>query len=354
MHYGLEIQKILIKVADNIQDDNFVISHLKTAIAIADKYQDIEWALEMRYSIILLERSSSRAVHSIEAFAWILKVLDQDPEYYKEQDYLLAYLWMFCSAYSNQNVPLENIYSIARDLERRLDKYAMSKKGYYFSVGLFHQGLGQSQKASDYLNLGVKEPFDEEFNLVNQYDYQIENAAINNDLEKAIELCDQMLAQRLKSFCLPFASFCTLAYYLGLKKDPRAKQYLQKAKEELMGIDQINSSMLYSMTRYLYAMYLLEDNMLWETYQSIASWQIDAEDDLRLFLFMHLASICNKPAEVELDISVQIPFYNPKGIYQSQELGQYFYKQAKDLALGFDKRNGNTFRSDELAKIMKN
>ncbi|MHC5200773.1 hypothetical protein [Myroides sp. LJL119] len=354
MHYGLEIQKLLMQVADNINDDNFVISCLKRAIDIADKHGDIHWGLEMRYSIILLERSSSKATHSMQAFAWILKVTDEDPEYYEQEQYLLAYLWMFCSAYSNKNVPLVNILSIAEDLESRLDRYGMSKKGFYFSLSLFYQGIGDGQKSTKYLELGVKEPFDQEFDLVSQYDYQIENAAINTDFNKAIYLSDQMQALKLRSFCLPFASFCTLAYYLAIQRDPRSEYYLEKAKQELVGIKDINSSMLYSMTRYLYAMYLLDDPMLWSTYQSISSWEIDAEDDLRLFLSMHMASICKKTTCIELDISRQIPFYNNTGVYDTQVMQKYFYKQARDLALEFDKRNKNTFRSDELTKVLKN
>ncbi|MHC5352833.1 hypothetical protein ACYSNX_01355 [Myroides sp. LJL115] len=351
--YRLEIQKILLKIDQNHSDDEFVIDHLKAAISLADRNQDLHWAMELRYELIEVERSTSRCVESFSAFAWILQVCEEFPSEFNQADYLLAYHWMLCSAYSSSVMPLQKVFEIANDLENRLNQCGLSKKGFYFTMCQLYHTIRNTPKSIEFLELALEEEFDQEYKLVDQYDFRVESLAIIADFDGAITLCQEMEDLKLNAFCLPFATHCALAYYLARAKDKRSVIYLEKAKQGLLNHTGLNSSMLYSLMRLIYTMYLLEDNLLWPTYQKIASWQINAEDDLQLLLYTHMASICQKNENVKLELSSKLPFYNPSGVYATKDLSAYFLKQASDLVVAFDKRNNNDHCSKEFMSLLK-
>ena len=52
--------------------------------------------------------------------------------------------------------------------------------------------------------------------------------------------------------------------------------------------------------------------------------------------------------EVKLELPIDFPLYNEKGIYKVAQLRDYFYHQAEELALKFDARNGNNGYMERL------
>lgn len=57
--------------------------------------------------------------------------------------------------------------------------------------------------------------------------------------------------------------------------------------------------------------------------------------------------------EVSLSLPEEFP-YRPDGIYQVNELRNYFYQQAEELAHRYDARNGNSGYLDRLKDLMSN
>ena len=56
--------------------------------------------------------------------------------------------------------------------------------------------------------------------------------------------------------------------------------------------------------------------------------------------------------EVSLSLPEEFPLYRPDGIYQVNELRNYFYQQAEELARRYDARNGNSGYMDRLKDLM--
>ncbi|WP_010249250.1 hypothetical protein [Myroides injenensis] len=351
--YRLEIQKLLLEIEEHINNVNYIINIYKQAIQIADRNGDLEWGVDLRYDLIHEERSTSACIESIPAFAWILNICDQYPEQFEEADFLLEYEWMLCSAYSNSLMTLDQINAIADDLYQRLDRNELSKRGYYFTMAEFAQNLGDFDKGVEYIQLAMKEPFDEENVEAMEYDYRIENLVLMQKFDEAINLMEQMELKKLSAFALPFETYCAMAYCMARAKDPRAIIYLDKAKSAMDGLREINSSMLYSMTRLMYTMYLLEDELLWSTYERIADWEINAEDDLQFMLSRHMAIICKQGGVKELSLSPKLTFYAMDNQYDLNVLADYYANLATTLAQQFDKRNGSTFCSQEFISLNK-
>ncbi|WP_286387835.1 hypothetical protein [Myroides marinus] len=351
MMYRLEIQKLLLEIDDNIEDAELCMRLIRQGIQIADKHNDLEWGVEMRYSLIHEERATSSCSESVMAFAWILNVCDQYPDQFHEGDFLLEYEWMLCSAYSNASLSTEQIQAVADDLYLRLDRNQITKRGYYFTMAEYVQNLGDYRKGEEYIKLAMQEPFDEENVEIMEYDYRIENLVLMERFDEAIMLMEQVELKKLTNFALPFETYCAMAYCMAKTKDKRAQIYLDKAKASFETLREVNSSMLYSMTRLLYAMYLLEDEMMWDIFERIADWEIGAEDDLHFMLTRHAAMICSQGGTKELKLSPRVSYYEADGMYDLNKLYHYFDEVATQLGLRFDKRNSSDFCSNEYREL---
>ena len=343
--YRLEIQKLRLSLQENIEDVDVCIKILKQAIKIADRNGDFEWGVELRYHLIQDERATSKCVESALAFAWILDVCDRFPEQFDLNDYLLAYEWLLCSSYSNTGFSLEQILSLANDLEQRLEACGISKRGYYFTMAGFHHTLGDFEKGSEYIALACIEPFTDEYVEAMEYDARIDNLVLRKVFDEALVLVKTMEAKRLTSFSLPFETFCLMGYALARSNDSRAQLYLDKAKEAFEKLTEINSSMLYCLTRLLYTKFLLKDEGYLALFERIATWMIGAEEDLQYMMARHLALVFSEEGTLSLDLSSTLPFYAAEGVYDKRALAKYYDEIAVTLSAKFDVRNRNDYCS---------
>lgn len=351
--YRLEIQKLLLQIEDNYSDFDLCFALLKQAIQIADKNNDVEWAFDLRLYLIREERSTSHCKESMVAFAWLLEQCDQNPDVFEETELLLEYQWMICSSYSNSVIPLEHIQNLLEDLELRLTRTQSSKRGLYYTLAGFSMQLGSAIDAKKYIELSEFEPFDEEFTEATSYDNRIENAVFLRDFDEAVDLMTQMEYKKLTAFSLPFETYSAMACYMARAKDSRALVYMQKAKEQFDTISEINSSLLYSVTRLAYSMFLLGDEDVWRFYEKMADWEVDAEDDLQLMMSRHFAVICNQEGTRILNLSGKVPFYRSSNEYDLKELAAYYKEKAERFAQAFDLRNHNDFYKNELVALQQ-
>ncbi|MEC4052625.1 hypothetical protein VSP10_07460 [Myroides odoratimimus] len=349
--YRLEIQKLLLAIDENLDDQELCLSFIRQGIQIADKHSDLDWGVELRYSLIHEERATSGCTESVLAFAWILDVCDRYPERFHESEFLLEYEWMLCSAYSNASLSTEQILAVADDLYARLERNHISKRGYYFTMAEYVQNIGDYAKGEEYIKLAMQEPYDDENIEIMEYDYRIENLVLMGRFDEAIVLMEQVELKKLSDFALPFETYCAMAYCMAKVEDVRASIYLEKAKASFETLREVNSSMLYSMTRLMYAMYLLKDSVMWSTFERIADWEIDAEDDLQFMLSRHAALICAQGGVIALDLSPRLSYYEPNGKYDLTQLYEYYDNIATRLGLQFDSRNGSDFCSKEYKEL---
>ena len=90
---------------------------------------------------------------------------------------------------------------------------------------------------------------------------------------------------------------------------------------------------------------------MWSTFERIADWEIDAEDDLQFMLSRHAALICAQGGVIALDLSPRLSYYEPNGKYDLTQLYEYYDNIATRLGLQFDSRNGSDFCSKEYKEL---
>lgn len=351
MLYRLEIQKILLQIQEYVQDSKHCIALLKQAIYLADKHEDLDWSVDLRLMLIREERSSSSCIDSPLAFAWLLEQCSLHPEQLSEAEFLEEYEWMICSAYSNVAIPLDQVYALAADLEQKLEHFKLSKRSYYYTMAGFAQHLGDYQLGAQYVEKAKGEALDEICGEAMAYDNEIENASRIGKFDEAIDLMHQMEYKKVRDFSLPFETYISMGYFMARYQDPRAVIYLNKAKEEFTKLSEVNSSLLYGLTRLIYALHLLDDDDLWGYYEILAAWDMEAEDDLKHMLSRHLMFVLDREEKKQLALSPSVSFYQEEGWYEVKKLAQAYKVKAYHWAEKFDQRNGNTFALEELKKM---
>ncbi|WP_353120351.1 hypothetical protein [Myroides odoratus] len=351
MLHRLEIQKILLQIQEEYTDSKHCIAQLKQAIYLADKHADLSWAIDLRIMLIREERCSSSCIESPLAFAWLLEQARLHPDQLSESEFLEEYEWMICSAYGNVNIPLEQVHAIAADLEQKLEHFKFSKRSYYYTMAGFAQHLGDYELGGAYVVKAREEALDDICGEAVVYDNEIESASRLGHFDEAIALMQQMEYKKIRDFSLPFETYVSMGYFMVRYGDDRAAVYLEKAKEEFTQLPEVNSSLLYGLTRLIYALHLLGDESLWHYYEIIAGWDIDAEDDLKLMLSRHMMFVLDQKEKKQLTLSPGVTFYQEDGWYDLKELSAAYKASAYDWAQRFDIRNGNTAAQEEIKRM---
>ncbi len=353
MLYRLEIQRLLLQIQESAGSAPHCIGLFKQAIQVADKNEDLDWGIDLRVMLIREERSTSKCEESPAAFAWLLTQCEQYPEQLDEAEFFEEYEWMICSAYSNLNFPLAQVYALANDLKERLDKHNFSKRSYYYTMAGLAQHLGDYELSDYYVEQSRTEPLDEICNETMVYDNEIENASRLGKFDEAMQLMQEMEYKKLNDFSLPFETYISMAYFMAKANFSKATIYIAKAKEEFTKLSEINSSLLYGLTRLIYAMHLCKDEDVWSYYEIMADWDQNAEDDLRYMLSRHMAFVFDREGEKKLQLSSKVPFFTSNNTYVLKDIAAYYKAIATDLAFQFDQRNGNSNAQNELKKLEK-
>jgi hypothetical protein len=353
MNYNLEIQKRLLKL-DELKSFHDKILILKEAIHIADQYNDIDWGFDLRLNLIQQERNTSKCKESFPAFAWILNASDTNEDYFDESEFLWEYKWMFCSAYRNASVPMEQILEIGEDLNRRLEKNGYSKRAYYNVMTGLALHLRDYKQAQKYADLADAELVDEMTNCpACELDTKVEILMFQDMTDEALIKAGNLINKKLTCYSMPFQTFCSLSYHL-LKKDPeKAAHFFEKAIEEYNAHNQYDSSVGYSMGLLLSYMHQTDHPDKWEFFEKVADWEIEAEDIHRYNFYKYMAPIMQEGGTVQLNLSAPLPYYQKSGEYDLKQLYQYFVNLGFEMAKQFDDRNKNDNFTRELEEAMR-
>ncbi|MDR2222057.1 MAG: hypothetical protein LBE34_04865 [Flavobacteriaceae bacterium] len=352
MNYNLEIQKVLLKIEELKNFEDKVVA-LKEAIQIADQHNDIDWGFDLRLNLIRQERNTSRCVESFPAFAWILNISDTNEGYFDEAEFLWEYKWMYCSAYRNASIPMEQIESIGEDLKRRLVSNGFSKRAYYNVRTGLAMHLRDYKLAQELVDLADAELLDDMANCpACELDTKVEILLYQGLIDESLVKAQDLINKKLTCYSMPFQTFCCFAYYLLQAGDDRASMYFDKALEEYHAHDQYDSSVGYSMGLLVAYMHQTNHPDLWTFFEKIADWEVNGEDLHRYNFARYMGPIMKQGGTKELQLSSQLPYYKADGVYDLNELYHYFKTMAYDLAAQFDQRNGNDNYKTEIESVL--
>jgi hypothetical protein len=352
MLHTLEIQKLLIEL-DNVQSPYDRVKLVKKAINIADVHNDIEWGFDLRKQIIEEEKGTSSCIEGFPAFTWILDVYEQYPDICCESAFMMEYKWMIQAARRNANVSLEQFDSIVEDYKTRLLRNGYSLHSYYSAKTQMAFQRYQLDEAKEYLDLRKLEKRDDlsfcvacELHDLVEYElllgHPINAFTVGMDLFLGREYCKY----------IPFQTVCLCVNVFD-------RHGVRSVADKLFGIaiSNLDNMQISDMSnigyigKLIYFLTKKDKNEAFALFEKYLSWSINCEDYYNLMFSFGVLSLFKGSGSRELNVSPEIPWYQPSGVYELPALYDYYCNQATTLAAKFDARNGGTHYSDELSVI---
>jgi tetratricopeptide (TPR) repeat protein len=351
MDYALQIQKLLLQ-RNKVSSPDDKITLLKQAINLADVHNDVEWGVDLRLNLIRDEKDTSRCDESLPAFTWILEAYDRNPETFDEEDFLWEYKWMLGSVRRNSLISMEQIDSIAEDFKTRLLRNGYSLRPYYTVKAHMAFFLGDLDDAKEYIDLRNKEVRDEMSNCrACELDDDVELELRLGNFEKALTVGNIMLTKKITCGHMPFSCYCTcVEYFQKAGNMEKAYEYFQKAEADLAELDDTSQvSEVGILIRFLTD---YDKDKAWSFFEQHAHWNVNSEDYLDFLFSINVLPLFKGEGNKIININPSLSWYKEDNSYNLQEVYNYYYERAKDLADRFDQRNGNKYFNKQLAEAI--
>jgi len=345
MNYNFEIQKILLQI-NNITKVEDRINQLKQAVNIADANNDIDWGYDLRDMIIREECLLINRRESFPAFTWMLNVHDDNPDMFNEADILNHYMWMGSIAFCNAFISYEQLEYIKDDFRRRLIKAGFGLRAYYEILLDWCLFIGDEAKAKEIIPLRDNEPSDF---LASDNDELTDVCVelLSGNIDKGIGMTQVYITKHSENQSQIFSAYNQLVYYLNKARDSRTKLYFEKA-DAIFTEKEKYPYLIFELTLMMYYMSRNEKEKAWDYFEKYSVWEVDANDYSSFDFSLSVLPLLKEKGEKKLNLSPKLPYYKVDNVYKVEYLFDYYYQKALDFALQFDKRNRNSYFSDQI------
>jgi hypothetical protein len=320
---------------------------------MADAHNDVEWGFDLRLDLIRDEKDTSRCDESLPAFTWILEAYDKNPELFNEENFLWEYKWMLGSVRRNSSISLEQIESIAEDYKTRLLRNGYSLRPYYTTKAHLALFLDNLDDAKKYIELRNKEVRDSMANCrACELDDDVELELRLGNFEKALTVGSSMLTKKVSCTHMPFSCYCGCVKYFQQAGDmEKAYEYFVKAEADLAELsDTSQIAEIGIMTRFLTD---YDKERAWRFFEQHAHWNVDSEDYLDFIFSTSVLPLFGSEGCKVLNVNPSLEWYREDNTYSLKDIYNFYYNKAKDLAERFDRRNGNSYFSEQFAEVLQ-
>ncbi|MDR0262029.1 MAG: hypothetical protein LBJ04_02270 [Sphingobacterium sp.] len=343
--YTLKIQKLRNQVArvDNTLEK---VNLLTQAIRIADENQDIEWGYDLRLDLISEEIDLAFSTESLPAFAWILQAYDENPELFKEEDFLWQYKWMMSELYDNPDVSREQIQAALRDFEQRLIRNGYGKRAIYneeLSDALAQKDLAAIELALKNVNALQRDDMSD--CEACEMDAEVAAILLQQGYAPAVEKALPLIERQFTCAHVPLRTAVNLAYE-GYKHGDieRANSMAELAEKEVFKKEK-DSAILLSVIKLATYFSYTDLGKAKEWIERFLPWADGPENRSMFQLACYISEAMKNFGPHEsfvLELGNQHNLFQGKNTFTASELAIHYGKLADQLADRFDLRNGNS------------
>lgn len=353
MRYTLQIQKLLNLAEELPPHAKDRVKYYLQAIRLADENDDIEWAFELRISLLDAEWGLADRQHFIPTFTWLLDAYDHNPDLFDAEELLWKYKWIIDEVYSNPDVSLEQTEQILADFKNRIETEGYGLRAYYTKQ--LHEALDQKdvEKTHQYLDLVNSVPRD---NLSDcqacEMDTEVLALLNAGDFQKAYDKAQPLLAKQYSCAHVPLVTHCSLAYY-GIKHNAKeiAAEQFKLAEESLASIN--DTSLVRPTGQLITYLFQVDESLAWQYVEKYLPWSLESDRNRAFFFSKYMTEGLKQknPSQVApIKLPIDHPVYKEDQHYTVQELLSYYDQQACYLAEQFDTRNGNQNFAKQLTE----
>lgn len=320
---------------------------IKKAIELAQEEKDYVTVLKFMEDYMHEAFFYDDAFQAMILFPEYASIFDTHPEIYGEYtpyDFLWVYKWIIGSAFDFYQISHEKIMEYFEDFKNRCIENGFSLRTYYMKLADYLEEIDveefkkvtekyKSQKRDILSDCEACELDSEVYFELNYGDFQ-----------KALKLAKPILNRQKKCGDIPRITYANLLdYYIKQSDMENATVYEKLLLKEIK-----NGKHFVSLSKLLKYYTLTDVNKGIRIFKKYLPEAIQTKDPLSKFYFelqvYHLLKETKKQRKrntIQLLLDKKFPLYKENGIYQFDELIEYFLKNVTEIALKFDKRNKN-------------
>jgi hypothetical protein len=253
----------------------------------------------------------------------------------------------------NANVSLEQFNSIVEDYKTRLLRNGYSLHSYYSAKAQMAFQRYRLDEAKEYLDLRKLEKHDKlSFCVACDLHDLVEYELLSGRVVEAFEVGMDLFAGREYCKYIPFQTVCLCVNQFerhGSRKI--ADKLFNIAVSGLDSMQFADTSNIGYVGKLIHFLTRKDKNEAFAFFEKYVSWSVNCEDYYNLMFSFGVLSLFKGSGSRELNVSPEIPWYQPSGVYELPVLYDYYNNQATTLAAKFDARNGGTYYTDELSTI---
>ena len=204
--------------------------------------------------------------------------------------------------------------------------------------------MRQYDKAKEYIDKMLNEKIDDQSCEACELNFMLDYYLETGQFDEAYSRAQPLINKQVTCYEANLRAYLKLAYYAQKAGKPEiAADMCARAEEALVGREKDEYLLLYLGLFIAYYM-MTKPERAWEYAERCIGWSLRT-NTLKSYRFscdMVEALKYETRPEVSLSLPEEFPLYRPDGIYQVNELRNYFYQQAEELACRYDARNGNS------------
>lgn len=319
------------------------LAHITEAIQEADNAGQAYWRLYFRYEYIEESVFYGDNFKGLLCFPEYLKIFDEHPEQEDEmsQDMMWAFKWLLGDVDDYYQISLEQVENYFSEFKQRCQKYGFSLRTYYMKQTSFWLEVDLPRALENFEKF---KKFSRNRNsdcIACEINFEMEVLLRQHKEKEALSVAEPILTHRKSCAEIPHLTYATLAeYYFSEGNFTEAEYYADLCKNLIFGKPE----------------FLKELGMLMEIYSRInppEAWNL-------LKYHVNFFMKCNNPKmkmtfargafrvmevlqqETEFVHSSRmnvLPIKPSEDGWRSEEMKQYFYEQAKEIAEKLDQRN---------------
>ena len=333
-----------IHLIKNMEHGSARLEATAKAIQEADEENQHYWRLYFRYEYIIESTMHGDNFKGLLCFPEYLRIFDEHPEYEDDmyQDMMWAFKWLVGYLDDYYQISLEEVRHYFEEFRKRSEKYGFSLRTYYMKQASFWLETDREKTDVAYANFQQYPRSKNSDCEACELNFSMRVHLLRGDEQKALELIQPVLRHEKKCAEIPHVTYAYLAEYYFLHNNPAEAMYYANLCQNLI---QGRPEFLREAGKLLEIYSVLDVNQGWKLLKYSAELFMQCRNPKMKMLFASGAWRMMQSLSGQLEF-VQSPLLGvlpvaPSGDgWSVQELQEFFYEIAHDIAEKLDNRNG--------------
>ncbi len=343
----------LLDEAYGLPNGHAKLQLLEEAARIADSLGEVEAGYEIRGEIVETASFSGFPRTALVAFSWQLGQFDKNPDMYDEWTLLWSYKWILGNVAAFPEIERAQIDSLLEDMRRRYLEAGYSDYAYHYYRFVLAIDYGELDEAEQALNQLKTMERDEmaDCDACEQNEFVDFWAQRQND-EQTIQMAQPIIKGGMSCAEVPHVTLPKVLMPLYRQgKQAEADKYQKKSYKLIHD----NTDFVQSIGEHIGYLTVTDPYKALELFEKHAHWTDLNEAPIDKMLFhAYTSGMFKRLAQETVQFNVKLPssYPHPEHATDVNRLAAYYGELATDVARKLDLRNGNSYQSEHVKRLM--